>query len=190
MWSSSEKYVERQLSQQLVISALHLLLLQTSGSTYCNKCPDASLVDIARHPNLTPVASVVLLRPTSPIGLSCLCCSNQFCTKKCTLSLSLYIYIYIYTPHCPLREIPITLPWQRHHNHKSSATHSYQCVQYFHVQTMVWLPLFGIFNVRTDVGVCNCTQGLYRRCKTRESALKVDSGRKIPGHTMDLNLHQ
>ena len=30
---------------------------------------------------------------------------------------------------------------------------SYQCVQYFHVQTMVWLPVpvFGIFNVRTDV---------------------------------------
>ena len=26
---------------------------------------------------------------------------------------------------------------------------------------MVWLPLFGIFNVRTHVDACDCTQGLY-----------------------------
>ena len=30
-----------------------------------------------------------------------------------------------------------------------NATHSYQYVQRF--QTIVWLPVFGIFNVRTDV---------------------------------------
>ena len=53
------------------------------------------------------------------------------------------------------------LTWVRHSSHKSSATHSYQCVQYFCVQTMVWLPMFGIFNTRTDVPACNCTQGLY-----------------------------
>ena len=28
--------------------------------------------------------------------------------------------------------------------------------------SMVWLPVFGIFNMRTDVDTCKCTQGLYR----------------------------
>ena len=26
---------------------------------------------------------------------------------------------------------------------------------------MVWLPMFGIFNVRTDADACDCTRGLY-----------------------------
>ena len=29
------------------------------------------------------------------------------------------------------------------------------------VQSKVWLPMFGIFNVRTDVNACDCTRGLY-----------------------------
>ena len=33
------------------------------------------------------------------------------------------------------------------------------------VQTVVWLPVFGIFNVHTDADACDCTQGLYRHCK-------------------------
>ena len=37
---------------------------------------------------------------------------------------------------------------------------------------------YRIFNVRTDVNACNCTQGCTD--KVRESALKVDCGRKIP----------
>ena len=31
---------------------------------------------------------------------------------------------------------------------------------------MVWLPVLGIFNVRTDVDACDCTRGLYGHCKT------------------------
>ena len=31
---------------------------------------------------------------------------------------------------------------------------------------MVWLPVFGIFNVCTDTDACDCTQGLYGRCKS------------------------
>ena len=30
------------------------------------------------------------------------------------------------------------------------------CAVFSCVQTMVWLPVFGIFNVRTDADVCNC----------------------------------
>ena len=67
-------------------------------------------------------------------------------------------------PYCPLREI------REHSSHKSSATHSCQCVRYFRVQTMVWLPGLGIFNMHTDVNPCGCTRGLYGH--RRESALK------------------
>ena len=62
--------------------------------------------------------------------------------------------------------------WVRHRSRRSSATHSYRYVQYFHVQTMVWLPMFGIFNVCTDVDACDCTDTI------RECALEADSRRK------------
>ena len=39
----------------------------------------------------------------------------------------------------------------------SSAT---VCAVFLCVQTMVWLPVFEIFNVRTDVDACDCTRGL------------------------------
>ena len=44
----------------------------------------------------------------------------------------------------------------------------------------------GIFNVRTNVNACDCTQGCTDIA--RESALKVDSGRKIPCRTGGSNL--
>ena len=47
---------------------------------------------------------------------------------------------------------------------------------------------YGIFNVRTDVNACDCTRGC--RDTVRESALKVDSGRKIPCRTRESNLRQ
>ena len=47
---------------------------------------------------------------------------------------------------------------------------------------------YRIFNVRTNVNACDCTRG----CKdaARESALKVDSGKKIPCRTGESNLRQ
>ena len=64
------------------------------------------------------------------------------------------------------------------------------CVVFLCVQTMVWLAVFGIFTVCTDTGASDCTwrewgEG-YEHCK---SALEVDSGRKIPCCTRDLNPH-
>ena len=41
-----------------------------------------------------------------------------------------------------------------------------ECTVFSCVQTMVWLPAFGIFNVRTDVDACDCTRGLYRHQKS------------------------
>ena len=37
---------------------------------------------------------------------------------------------------------------------------------YISVQTMVWLPVFGIFNVRTNVYACDCKRGLYEHHKS------------------------
>ena len=44
------------------------------------------------------------------------------------------------------------------------------CAVFSCVQTMVWLLVFVIFNVRTYVDACDYTQGLYEQ---RESAQKV-----------------
>ena len=54
------------------------------------------------------------------------------------------------------------------------------CAAFSCVQTMVWLPVFRVFNVRADVNARDCTQGLYTQHK--KSALKGDSGRKNPLH--------
>ena len=43
---------------------------------------------------------------------------------------------------------------------KSSATHSYLCVQ-----TRVGLPVFRIFNMCIDADAFDCTRGLYGYCK-------------------------
>ena len=45
---------------------------------------------------------------------------------------------------------------------------------------------YGIFNMCTDVNACDCTRGCTD--DVRESALKVDSGSKIPCGTEKLNL--
>ena len=57
--------------------------------------------------------------------------------------------IFSLVPHCPLQEIGVTFEIGVH-------------VVFSCVQTMVWLPLFGNFNVRTDVDACDCTQGAVR----------------------------
>ena len=47
---------------------------------------------------------------------------------------------------------------------------------------------YRIFNVRTDVNACDCTRGCTDT--VRESALKVDSGRKIPCRSRESNLRR
>ena len=47
---------------------------------------------------------------------------------------------------------------------------------------------YRIFNVRTDVNACDCARGCTDT--VRESALNVDSGRKIPCRTGESNLRQ
>ena len=40
------------------------------------------------------------------------------------------------------------------------------CAAFLHVQTMVCLPVLGIFNVYTGVDACDCTWGLYGHSKS------------------------
>ena len=47
---------------------------------------------------------------------------------------------------------------------------------------------YRVFNARTDVNACDCTRGCTGT--VRESALKSDSGRKIPCRTEESNLRQ
>ena len=51
------------------------------------------------------------------------------------------------------------------------------CAAFSCVQTTVWLPVFGVFNVRTDVDACDGTQGGCTDT-VRESAPEADSGKE------------
>ena len=66
-----------------------------------------------------------------------------------------------------------------------------RCVLHLKCPSVVWLPVLLIFNVHTDVDVCDDTWGAGgvgrgrgrgggRRNTIRESTMKVDSGRDIP----------
>ena len=63
------------------------------------------------------------------------------------------------------------------------------CAVFLCVQTMAWLPAFGIFNVRTDVDACDCTRVLYghrkRVCTEFVSGFSV--GHCTKGLTQPLN---
>ena len=81
------------------------------------------------------------------------------------------------------------LTWVRHSSRKSSATHWYQCVQYFCVskqwygrQCLRFLTCVQMLMHAIAHGGCTDT--------VRQSALEVDSGRTIPCLTGDSNPHQ
>ena len=50
------------------------------------------------------------------------------------------------------------------------------CAVVLCVQTVVWLPVFGGYNMHTDVDACDCTQGLYRHLKRVCSGSGVCTG--------------
>ena len=82
------------------------------------------------------------------------------------------------------------LPGKTHSSRKSSATHSCQCVQYFPVSkrrpygSQCWGFLTCAQMLMHAIAHGGCTDTV------RESALKVDSGRKIPCRTGDSNPRQ
>ena len=79
------------------------------------------------------------------------------------LFVCLFAFFAFLVLPCPWREIQVgCLTCIKRSSRKNSATHSYQCVQYFPVSKRWYgCQCFGIFNVRTDVNDCDCTRGLY-----------------------------
>ena len=80
------------------------------------------------------------------------------CYEYFTTLIYLYIYIYILALLCPLREILVTLPGSGTAAEEQrypilSVRTVFSCVQ-----SLVWLPAFGMFNVRR---AGDSTQGLY-----------------------------
>ena len=57
-------------------------------------------------------------------------------------------------------------------------------------QTMVWLAVLGVYNVRTYVDARDCTLVAVPTPRERESVVKTDFGRKIPYRTRESNPHQ
>ena len=51
----------------------------------------------------------------------------------------------------------------RHNSHKSSAIYPFPsaCAAFSRVKAVVWLPVFGVIDVRTYVDARDCTRGLY-----------------------------
>ena len=71
---------------------------------------------------------------------------------------------------------PVSACSAEHTSWQPQAEMTAQCAVYLCVQTMVWLPVSGIFNVHTDVDAGNWCGGCMN---TIESALKVTLGEKI-----------
>ena len=102
-------------------------------------------------------------------------------------------YIYIYMPtfdvvFCGKFESPYLGKAQQMQERRYPFLSA--CAVFWDVQTMVWLPVFGIFNVCTDVDVYDCIRWLrgHRRRVCTESGLweKVD----IPCRSGDSNPSQ
>ena len=81
------------------------------------------------------------------------------------------------------------LTWVKHSSRRSSATHSCQCLPYFHVSKQCCCC--------QRLGILTCAQTLMHAIAhggcmdtVKESAMEVDTGRKIPCHTGDSNPRQ
>ena len=81
------------------------------------------------------------------------------------------------------------LTWVRHSSRKTSASHSYLCVQYFRVSEQLYdCQCLGLLTC-ADMLIHAIAQGGCTDT-VRQSALEVDSGRKIPCRTGDSNPRQ
>ena len=61
----------------------------------------------------------------------------------------------------PLWEIWVALLGKAQQPKEQCCPYLSMCVAFLCVQTMVWVPVFGIFNMHPDIDTYNCTWGLY-----------------------------
>ena len=118
-------------------------------------------------------------------------CSNHYWVNDISI-----FYIYIFFLNVLSTSLSLTgnsghHTQLRHSSWKSSATNSYQHLQFLFCPNNDMagtVAVSGIFNMHTDVNASNSTLGL---CRHRKGVCTESwPGRKIPCHTRDLNLHQ
>ena len=95
------------------------------------------------------------------------------------------IYIFCFSTSLSLAENVGHLSRTRHSSCQSSTTHSHRCVQCCHFPNNGMAANVWNFKHAQMLVACNCTWGLYY-----EQHKKVCTGRKIPCHACDSNLHQ
>ena len=83
---------------------------------------------------------------------------SPFCANCLTFFYTFFFYTVL---HCPLQEIWVSYPGRAQELQEQCYPFLLVSAVFPCVQTMVWLPVFGIFNVHADVDACDCTQGLY-----------------------------
>jgi len=76
--------------------------------------------------------------------------------------LLVVVFMMVSVLHCHLWEIQVALNGSLKARQPQEQRYPFLsvCAVFSCVRTVVWLPMFGIFKVRTDVDVCDCTQGL------------------------------
>ena len=145
------------------VSVCSVLATQSCQCVQCSRHPVLSVCAVFSPPSPVSVCSVLATQ-----SCQCVQCSRHPVLSVCA----------VFSPPSPVSVCSVL------------ATQSCQCVQcsrypvlsvcavFSSVQTMLWLPVLGIFNVRTDVDAYGCHGGCTDT--VRESALKADSGRTIP----------
>ena len=129
--------------------------------------------------------SVHVVTVTSIMAIIALTLSEKCClfySSYCFNSIIHHSFFQIYLAldyFSPLREIRVASPGKGNNSRKSSATHSYQCVWYFRVfkqrhGCQCWGSLTGVYILMDAIAHEGSTDTV------RESALKVDSGKKNP----------
>ena len=110
---------------------------------------------------------------------------SAFCANCLTFLLILYFIQYFIVPY---RKFGFFYPGKAQELQEQCYPFLLVCAVFPCVQTMVWLPVFGIFNVAQMLMHVIAHRGCMDTI--RESALETDSGRKIPCCTRDVNLCQ
>ena len=80
-----------------------------------------------------------------------------FCLIICLLAYCYCFWFVFLVLRCLLRESRVALPGETQQQQEQRYPFLPVSAVLLGVQKMVWLPVFGILNVRTDADACDCT---------------------------------
>lgn len=94
------------------------------------------------------------------------CCDGSSTTSLTCRSLPATVRLFLcFSAPLSLAGNSGCLTWERHSSCRRALLIPVIYVVFCCVSTVAWLPAFGMFNMCTDVGACDCVQGLYGHCK-------------------------